>query len=109
MSHPNIVATVVLMGTATFLIRYLPMALLERFELPPLLKQGLRFVPAATLAGLVLPAMLIQDNQLDLLHPKFFAGLIAAVVGVRYKNVLLTLVVGMVALWVLHWAMGGPL
>ncbi len=101
MSKAELWTTMILMGFAAFAIRYFPMALLERFKLPPLIRQGLRFVPAATLAGLVLPAMLIQDNHLDLLHPKFFAGVIATYVALRFRNVLLTLLVGMVALWVL--------
>ena len=87
------------MALIAFGVRYAPMVLLERLHIPAWLQQALRFVPAATLAGLVFPALLTEKNQwAGLGHPQLWAGLIAALVGWRFKNVLLTIGVGLVAL-----------
>ena len=105
MSSLELWVTVVLMGFIAFGLRYLPMVLLERFKLPPLLEQALRYVPAATLAGLVLPAFLTQNGNLvsSLNHPPLWAGLVAFGLAWRFQNVLLTLAGGMGTLWLLQW------
>ena len=91
------------MTLIAFAVRYYPMALLERFRLPPLVQQALRYVPAATLAGLVFPALLTENSQwAGLAYPQFWAGLLAAFVAWRFKNVLLTMGVGLLALWLLR-------
>jgi len=93
------------MTLIAFALRYVPLAMLELFSLPPHLQQALRYVPAATLAGLVFPALLTADGQwaIGLDNERLLAGIIAAVVAWRFRNILLTLVVGMGALWLLQW------
>lgn len=93
------------MTLIAFALRYLPLAMLERFSLPPNLQQALRYVPAATLAGLVFPALLTADGQwaVGLDNERLLAGIIAALIAWRFKNILLTLLVGMGALWLLQW------
>lgn len=92
------------MGLIAFALRYYPIVLLERFHLPPVLQQALRYVPAATLAGLVLPALLTHEGHWALhpLNPRLIAGGVAIFLAWRFKNVLLTLLGGMAALWVLQ-------
>ncbi|MDX2004079.1 MAG: AzlD domain-containing protein [Meiothermus sp.] len=96
---------IIVMGFIAFGLRYGPMVLLERFKLPPLLEQALRYVPAATLAGLVLPAFLTQEGRLltSLNYPPLWAGLVAFALAWRFQNVLLTLAGGMGTLWLLQW------
>ncbi len=93
------------MTLIAFALRYAPLAMLERFSLPPRLQQALRYVPAATLAGLVFPALLAPQGQwaLGLDNERLLAGLVAMGVAWRFKNILLTLLVGMGALWLLQW------
>ncbi|MBL8155575.1 MAG: AzlD domain-containing protein [Anaerolineae bacterium] len=88
------------MMLVTFLPRYGVLALLGRMEMPRPLFRALRFVPPAVLAAIILPSMLLKEGELDLtLQNSFlFAGIIAALVSWRSKNLLLTIVVGMVAL-----------
>ncbi|MER3484536.1 MAG: branched-chain amino acid transport, partial [Meiothermus sp.] len=71
---------------------------------PPLLQQALRYVPAATLAGLVLPALLTHEGHwaVSPLNPRLIAGIVALVLAWRFKNALLTLVGGMGVLWALQ-------
>lgn len=92
------------MGLIAFALRYYPIVLLERFKLPPGLHQALRYVPAATLAGLVLPALLTHEGHwaVSPLNPRLIAGLVALFLAWRFKNVLLTLLGGMGVLWALQ-------
>jgi len=104
MSDLELWITLLGMTLIAFALRYLPLAMLERFSLPPHLQQALRYVPAATLAGLVFPALLTSGGQwaIGLDNERLLAGIIAAVVAWRFKNILLTLLVGMGALWLLQ-------
>lgn len=92
-----------LLTLSAFAVRYAPMALLDKVALPEWLERALRYVPAATIAGLVFPSLLLQQNQLALIgNDRLLAGLIAALVAWRSRNVLLTFVVGLGVLWVLQ-------
>ena len=103
MSSVELWLTMLGMALIVFAVRYGPMALLERFHLPDWARQALRFVPAATLAGLVFPAFLTEQAAwAGFAHPQLWAGILASLVAWRFKNVILTIGVGMVALLVLR-------
>lgn len=89
------------MGLITFAIRLVPIVLIERGELPPLVRQALRFVPPAVLSAIFVPEMLQPSGKLDLSlgNARLLAGLLAIVVAWRTRNVVLTIIVGMAALW----------
>jgi branched-subunit amino acid transport protein len=88
-------------GLVTFAIRLSFIALLGRVELPALLTRSLRFVPPAVLSAIILPELLVKDGALDLRpgNVRLIAGVVAAVVAWRTRNVVLTIAVGMAALW----------
>jgi len=88
-------------GLVTFAIRLSFLALLGRVELPALLTRSLRFVPPAVLSAIILPELLVKDGALDLRpgNVRLIAGVVAAVVAWRTRNVVLTIAVGMAALW----------
>jgi branched-subunit amino acid transport protein len=98
-SNTELWITLIALGAISFAVRYFPMMLLERFPLPGLQKV-LKYVPAATLAGLVLPALIAPKGQWDISlgNEYLWAGLLAAVVAWRFKQVVLTLLVGLLAL-----------
>jgi branched-subunit amino acid transport protein len=60
-------------------------------------------VPVAALTALTLPALLFPEGSVDIssANPRFYAGLLAFIVAYRTRSVLWTLVVGMVAFWIL--------
>jgi branched-subunit amino acid transport protein len=91
------------MGIVTFGIRLVPIVLLGRFEIPDPMQRALRFVPPAVLTAIIVPELLYRNDQLDvsLTNVRLLAGLIAIVVAWRTKNALITIGVGMIALWVL--------
>lgn len=105
MSDLELWTTLLGMTLIAFALRYGPLVMLERFQPPPNLQQALRYVPAATLAGLVFPALLAPGGQwaIGFDNERLLAGLVAALAAWRFRNILLTLLVGMGALWLLQW------
>jgi len=87
---------ILLSGAGTFAMRASFLAAADRLTtVPPALQRLLRQIPPAALAAIVIPALLRPDGAIDPLHPRFAAGLVAAVVAWRTRNVALTLLVGM--------------
>ena len=94
---------IVLAGLVTFTIRFSFIGAAGRLGIPGWFNEVLRFVPIAALTALVWPDMLIANNTISIGEPRLLAGLIAAGVAWKTRNVLLTILVGMLALWILQW------
>ena len=89
-------ATILLAGAGTFAMRASFIAVADRLvDVPPSAQRILRQIPPAALASLVVPALVRPEGELDLTHPRFIAGIAAAVVAWRTNNVIATLAVGM--------------
>ena len=95
---------IILMGVVTYGLRLSLIGLLGRFEVPPLISRGLRFVPPAVLSAIILPQLVQPTGALDLSlgNLRLVAGVLAIVVAWRTRNVLLTVGVGMAGLWLLQ-------
>ena len=104
MSDAELWLTVAGMGVVTFAMRLLPIVLLERVSLPALVQRGLRFVPPAVLSAIIFPELLVRNGALDVSfgNTRLIAGLVAALVAWRTRNVIVTIVVGMATLWLLQ-------
>ena len=108
MSALSIWLLFIAIGLGTFTLRFLFIYLFGKIAMPNWLSRALRFVPAAALAALVLPALTHPGGQLDISLNNFrlLAGLGGAVVAWRTRNVLLTILVGMLILWTLEAVFG---
>ncbi|MEO1403014.1 MAG: AzlD domain-containing protein [Cyanobacteria bacterium J06635_1] len=86
------------MAIATFLIRYLMLGASSRISLPPALLSALRYVPPVVLTAIVVPEVLLSDGTLHLsyLNARLVGAIAAVGVGVVTRNLLLTIVLGMV-------------
>lgn len=88
--------TILLAGLGTFAMRASFIAAADRLAtVPPWAYRLLRQIPPAALASIVLPALVRPEGELDLAHPRFAAGVVAALVAWRTRNVAATLAVGM--------------
>ena len=86
---------IVLAGIGTYSMRASFLVFAHRLaDVPPGVQRLLRQIPPAALAALVVPALLRPEGTLDLWQPRLLAGLVAAVVAWRTRNIALTLVVG---------------
>jgi branched-subunit amino acid transport protein len=88
------------MALVTYFTRYTMIAALGR-EMPALVQRWLRYVPAAVLAALVVPAALAPQGRLEIGLPAW-AVLAGAVVAWRTRSVLWTILGGMAAFWLLR-------
>jgi branched-subunit amino acid transport protein len=87
---------ILLAGAGTYAMRASFLLAADRLaRVPPNVERLLRRIPPAALASLVGPALLRPHGELDLFSPRLAAGLVAAVVAWRTRNVAATLVVGM--------------
>jgi branched-subunit amino acid transport protein len=100
----SLVLTLVVAGLLTYATRLSFIVLVGRVETPPLFVRALRFVPAAVLSALILPELVTRGGELrfDLSNPRLIAGVLAALVAYRTRNVLVTIGAGMASLWILQ-------
>ena len=108
MSTASLWLLFVVTGLGTFLQRFLFIYLFGKTAMPDWLRRALRFVPAAALAALVFPALTHPAGHLNLSQHNFrlLAGLGGAIVAWKTRNVLLTILIGMLLLWALEAAFG---
>jgi branched-subunit amino acid transport protein len=101
----NIWVILLIGGLITFSMRFSLIYLFGKFEIPETLKKALHYVPPAVLSAIVFPELFIQDGALNfqLTNIRLLAGLIAIITAWFSKNTLLTILVGMVALFILGW------
>lgn len=87
---------IVFAGVGTYAMRASFLVVAHRLaRVPPSVDRVLRQIPPAALASLVVPAVLRPDGDFDLFQPRLLAGLVAAAVAWRTRNVALTLIVGL--------------
>lgn len=78
----------------------------ERGRLPSALQRALRYAPAAALAALVVPDLLMDGGVVDPLNPKLAAGVVVVLVALRWRNPWLPFILGMAVLLVLRKGLG---
>ena len=101
MSTPGVWAAILVVGVGTFLIRFSFLFLFEYVSaVPEGVERALEFVPAAVLAALVVPAVVVVDGTpaLSLGNDRLLAAGLAVVVAWRTESVLATIAVGVAAL-----------
>lgn len=94
------------MAVVTFAVRYPVLWLVGRYQLPQAWLAALRYVPAAVLSALIVPAILFPTGDPlpnPVTNPYLVAGLVAALVAWTRRNMLLTLAAGMIVFWAWRW------
>ena len=86
---------IILSGIGTYAMRASFLVFAHRLaDVPPSVQRLLRQIPPAALAAIVVPALLRPEGSLDLWQPRFLAGVVAALVAWKTRNIALTLGVG---------------
>lgn len=80
----------------------------SRLKLPPAVERVLRYCPAAALVAIIVPDVARIDGvvTMSLDNPRVVAGVVAVVVGAWSRNILLTIVCGMLAFFAARMAIG---
>ena len=104
MSTTALLLTIAGMGLITFAIRAALFLLPAGAQLPAWLLRALRYVPAAVLSAIIAPELLLPGGVFDLSlgNERLLAGVVAILVAWRTRNVIWTVGVGLVTLWVLQ-------
>ncbi len=99
----NIWLAMLLGGLITFSIRFSLIYLFGKFEIPEAIRRALRYVPPAVLSAIIFPELFLRDGMLDLSleNTRLLAGLVAILFGWLSKNTLVTIIAGMLALFLL--------
>ena len=97
--------TIIIAGILTYATRLSFIIFYGRIKMPSLVEQTLRFVPPAVLTAIFLPELLISNGEIyiSLGNTRLLAGMLAILVAWRTKNVTYTIVIGMLALWILQF------
>lgn len=84
-------------GLVTFAIRLSFILLFGKMAMPDWVRRALRFIPTAVLSAIIFPELAMPGGELNLTpgNPRLLAGILAALVAWRTKNVILTILAGM--------------
>lgn len=96
--------SIILVGIFTFSTRLSFILLSDKIKLQPIVQRALRFVPIAVLSAIVFPE-LVQNNATHYLYyfPRIIAGMFAIFIAWRTRNILLTIITGMLVLYFLSY------
>jgi branched-subunit amino acid transport protein len=104
-SNEQIILAILLMALVTYLPRFLPLLLLSRQKLNPMIRVWLSYVPVAVLAALLGPALFMAEGTITI-HPSlnlyFWAALPTFAIALLTRNMFLTVLMGMGAVAILR-------
>jgi branched-subunit amino acid transport protein len=107
-NDPQIPLIILGMALVTFGIRYPLLAVLGKVPLPEPILRGLKYVPAAVLTAIIVPATVYKDDKLVISYTNDYliAAIVSVLVAWRTKNLLLTIIFGMATLLIWRWVLG---
>ena len=97
----NIWLLIILCGIITFLIRFLPLSGILNFKSSKSYLRFIEIIPVVVLTPIIFQSVFfLPDNNISFLNnPKFFAATIGIIMSFYFKNVIYTIVAGMVSFW----------
>lgn len=98
-------AAIVAIGGLTFATRLSFIVALRNADVPLPVRRALRLVPIAVLCAIIVPALVLPNGvpALNYHNTRLLAGALAVVVAWVTRNALVTIALGMGALWLLQW------
>ena len=94
---------IIVVGVATFAMRFVFIALFGKIAIPMWLERSLRYVAPSVLAAIAVPAVLAPNGAVALWTPLLPAAIIGALAAWLTKSIGAAIVFGMIALWMLQW------
>ena len=96
-------ALIIYCGLITFLTRFSMIALIKKEMFNDRVREVLSYVPSAIFPAIIFPAIFIDNSgsvQIED-NPKILAAIIAMLVGVLSRNIILTILLGLLSYWVI--------
>ena len=88
-------------GLITFFTRYSMIAFIDPSILSKNTKKVLTYVPSAVFPAIIFPAVFLNSKGylVSIENPQIWAFMIAVVIGYFFKNILLTIFLGLFSFW----------
>ena len=95
--------SIIFAGILTYLTRMTMIALISRDMLGDKIKAVLAYVPSAVFPAIIFPAIFINDygSFIEMNDPKIFAAIVAIIVGYFSRNVIATILSGLISYWII--------
>ena len=95
--------SIIIAGILTYLTRVTMIALVSREMLGDKIKAVLKYVPSAVFPAIIFPAIFINDfgSFVEINDPKIFGAIVAVIVGYFSKNIIATILAGLLSYWFL--------
>ena len=95
--------TIIIAGILTYFTRMTMIALVDRDMLGKRIKDVLEYVPSAVFHAIIFPAIFINDygSFVEINDPKIFGAIVAVIVGYFSKNIIATIISGLISYWFL--------
>ena len=95
--------SIIIAGILTYFTRMTMIALVSRDMLGDRIKAVLSYVPSAVFPAIIFPAIFINDYGLfvEINDPKIFGAIVAVIVGYFSKNIISTILAGLLSYWFL--------
>ena len=93
--------SIIISGIITYFSRMAMVALIDREMLGTKVKEVLNYVPAAVFPAIIFPGVFFNDfgSLVQITDPKIYGAVIALIVGFYSKNVIATIVSGLLSYW----------
>ena len=95
--------SIIIAGILTYFTRMTMIALVSRDMLGDRIKAVLAYVPSAVFPAIIFPAIFINDygTFIEMNDPKIFGATVAVVVGYFSRNVIATILSGLISYWII--------
>ena len=95
--------SIIIAGILTYFTRMTMIALVSRDMLGDRIKAVLAYVPSAVFPAIIFPAIFINDygTFIEMNDPKIFGALVAIIVGYFSRNVIATILSGLISYWII--------
>ena len=95
--------TIIIAGILTYFTRMTMIALVDRDMLGKRIKDVLEYVPSAVFPAIIFPAIFINDygSFVEMNDPKISGAIVAVIVGYFSKNIIATIISGLISYWFL--------
>ena len=95
--------SVIAAGILTYLTRTTMVTLVNKNILSSKIKQILGYVPAAVFPAIIFPGIFLNDTGffISLGDPKIIAATLAIIIGYFTKNVIATILSGLISYWII--------
>ena len=95
--------SIIIAGILTYFTRMTMVALISRDMLGEKIKAVLEYVPSAVFPAIIFPGIFINDYGafIEINDPKIYGAIVAILVGYFSKNIIATILAGLISYWFL--------